>query len=433
MIRTHKLPCKLETAVADALNLESGRIYTAVLVEHWRIMRHTGHWLSPFGEQRYNDFLEADKPKLLHSHSVDAAQQAFAKASKTAKAAKKLNPKVRYPHWTKKFRTTIWKGLNGSKKDGTPISNFRRRADCLLLPFARGINPIVVELPELLRGLPVEAFLEVRLVFDKRARLYVWHIVVENGKQPKIPDSNNTVSVDLGEMHPAVVGDEQASKIILCRERRHEVLGHHKRLATFASALSREKKGSKGYRKLVQSRSRMKAKHKRVISDIEHKVSRAIVDVAVERQASTIVIGDIKNIANEVDLGKKTNQKISGWNHGKVRQLVEYKAEAEGIAVVLVDERYTSQTCPNCGERHKPQGRVYCCPACAFQSHRDVVEQINILSKFKQGKPGKLAIPSVIKHRLPFDIRLKRSCRDTGQGVPRSVARGPLPREAAGL
>ncbi len=109
MIRTHKIRCNLERAAADALNLESGRIYMAVLVEHWRIMRQTGHWLSPFGEERYNDFLDADRPRLLHAHSIDAAQQGFAKASKTTKTAKKLNPKARYPHWPKKFRTTIWK------------------------------------------------------------------------------------------------------------------------------------------------------------------------------------------------------------------------------------------------------------------------------------------------------------------------------------
>ncbi len=420
MIRTYKIPCKLETAAADALNLESGRIYTKVLVEHWRIMRQTGHWLSPFGEERYNDFLDGERPRLLHAHSVDAAQQGFAKASKTAKAAKKLNPKARYPHWTKKFRTTIWKNTAiHFKKDRLELSN------------GQGNPKITIALPAELQS--VLSFQEVRLVFDKRARVYVWHVVVENGKQPKVPESNNTVSVDLGEIHPAVVGDEQESTLILCRERRHEMQGHNKRLASLSSALSRKVKGSRRYKKLVKSKSRMKAKHKRVLSDIEHKVSRAIVAVAVERQASTLVIGDIKNIADEVDLGKKTNQKISGWNHGKVRQLVTYKAAAEGIAVVLVDERYTSQTCPNCGERHKPQGRVYRCPACAFQSHRDVVGQINILSKFKQGTPGKLAVPPVIKHRLPFDIRLKRSCRDTGQGLTRSVARGPLPREAAGL
>jgi len=230
-----------------------------------------------------------------------------------------------------------------------------------------------------------------------------------------------------------VVGDEQAATIILCRERRHEAQGHAKRLASINSAMSRKTKGSKRHKKFVRAKSRMKAQHERVIRDIEHKVSRAIVDVAVERQASTIVMGDIKDIADGVAFGKRTNQKISGWSHGKVRKLVEYKAQAEGIAVVLVDEHYTSQTCPNCSKRHKPRGRFYRCPSCGFQSHRDVVGQINILSTFKRGEPGKIPTPSTVKHRLPFDIRLKRRRLDTGQGGFRPVARGSSPREAAGL
>src|SRR5258708_31685471 len=103
----------------------------------------------------------------------------------------------------------------------------------------------------------------------------------------------------------------------------------------------------------------MKAQHERVIHDIEHKVSRAIVEVAVERGASTIVIGDIKDVADGVALGKQTNQKLSGWRHGKVPKLVDYKAHAQGIAVVLVDEHYTRQTCPNCPHRHQPPRRAY--------------------------------------------------------------------------
>ncbi len=123
MMRTYRIRCKLEPAVANALNLESGRIYTRVLVEHWWIMRQTKHWLSPFGDERYNDFLDVDRPRLLHSHSIDAAQQGFAKASKTAKAAKKLKPKARHPHWPKKFRTTIWKNtaIHGDEQEATII------------------------------------------------------------------------------------------------------------------------------------------------------------------------------------------------------------------------------------------------------------------------------------------------------------------------
>lgn len=46
MIRTQILRCTLPKATADALNQESGRIHTAVLVEHYRVFQHSGHWLS---------------------------------------------------------------------------------------------------------------------------------------------------------------------------------------------------------------------------------------------------------------------------------------------------------------------------------------------------------------------------------------------------
>ncbi len=46
MIRTQIVPCHLPRARADALNLESGRIYTGILVRHWRIVRKKGIWLS---------------------------------------------------------------------------------------------------------------------------------------------------------------------------------------------------------------------------------------------------------------------------------------------------------------------------------------------------------------------------------------------------
>jgi putative transposase len=167
----------------------------------------------------------------------------------------------------------------------------------------------------------------------------------------------------------------------------------------------------------------MKAKHKRVARDIEHKIARAVVEVAVaprgHPKAGTIVYGDVRDIADGVDHGKLHNQQSSQWNHGQIQKFVEYKAEAEGIAVVLQNERNTSKTCPNCGHRHKPRGRNYRCPACKFGcplgAHRDVVGQINILSAYKLGEPGKIPAPEVIKHREPYQIRSTRRCRDTGQ------------------
>ena len=98
-----------------------------------------------------------------------------------------------------------------------------------------------------------------------------------------------------------------------------------------------------------------------------------------------------------------------------MRQYITYKAEAEGIAVELVDEHYTTQTCPNCSQRYKPRGRMYSCGRCGFSAHRDVVGQINILSRYKTGQVGAMCAPAEIKHRMPHNLRLMRRCRDTGQ------------------
>ena len=105
--------------------------------------------------------------------------------------------------------------------------------------------------------------------------------------------------------------------------------------------------------------NRFKAQQERREKDILHKVSRAVVDHAVARRAGKIVIGDVRDVADGVALGHRTNQKVSGWSHGRLRQYITYKAEHVGIEVVLQDEHYTTQTCPVCGQRKKPSGRIY--------------------------------------------------------------------------
>ena len=126
MIRTQIVPCHLPRARADAFNLESGRIYTGILVRHWRIVRKKGIWLSEKSGTKLSD-LSTDAP--LHAHSIDAAQQGFYKACKTAKALKRQDPSAKYPHWTKKFRTTVWKN-----------TAIKRRGDALELSTGRD-NP----------------------------------------------------------------------------------------------------------------------------------------------------------------------------------------------------------------------------------------------------------------------------------------------------
>jgi putative transposase len=332
---------------------------------------------------------------------------------------RKAGIKANFPHWTKKYRTTSWKN-----------TGFKREGDTLKLSGGgrtkkeREEFEISIPIPEQLLG--CLRLLEVRLVYDKKDRRYFWHIVVENGIKPKPSPGTHVVSVDLGEIHPAVVGDKGQAIVITCRERRSRSQGQAKRLAKISKAIARKAKGSRRRRRLVRAKARMKAKHARILRDIEHKVSHEVVEFAAERKAGTIVIGDVREIADGIDKGTEHNGRMSRWNHGKIRFSIGYKAEAEGIKVELVDEHSTSKTCPHCGQRHNPRGRNFYCPTFGIQTHRDVVGQTNILSRYLEGDVGKLPAPTDVKYRIPRNIRVLRSrCGHQPGGNPRSPGATP--------
>jgi putative transposase len=240
--------------------------------------------------------------------------------------------------------------------------------------------------------------------------------VVENGKQTKAAPGTNTVAVDLGEIHPAAATDGQTALVVSCRELRAKRQYTAKRLACLQARQSRCKRKSRRWWKLQKVKNRFRAKQQRRIRDMEHKISHTVVAYAVERQAGTLAIGDVRDIADAPNKGTHQNQKLSTWRHGKLRSYLSYKAEAEGMRVVLVDEHYTSKTCPNpiCNHRHKPAGRVYRCPVCGFQAHRDVVGAANILSRQLFGAVGEVRPPPVTMYRHPVRPG-KRSSLDTGQ------------------
>ena len=389
MIRTVTFTCSLPKAEADALNLESGAVYSHVLVEHYRVYRHTGHWLSVNAACRIEDRLGG--PTILHAHSRDAAQQAFYKAVKTARTNRRKGLNSKYPHKRKRFRTTIWKNTGIRVRDGV-----------LLLARAKGFEPVRVSLPSHLTELPEEAFREARLVWENAARHYEWHMVIEDGQAPKGSPGDNVVAVDLGEIHPAAATDGEEGVVVSCRALRSLNQYTNKRLAELSHKQAAKVKGSRGWRRLQRRRNRFLAQQRRRKRDMEHKISREVVDWAVERGAGTIVIGDVRDIADGKRLNRKSQQKVGNWSHGKQRQYIEYKAAAEGIEGILQDEAYTSQTCPQCRHRYKPTGREYSCRRCGFLGHRDIVGASNILSLALHGKVGQVMPPGTVKYRQPF-------------------------------
>jgi putative transposase len=403
VIRARTFPCSLAQAEADALNRESGRHYTTVLVWHYRIYRRTGHWLSEYAAHRLQDYLGG--MTILHAHSRDAAQEGFYEACNVAKRQRQAGLEMRYPHRRKYYRTTTWKN-----------TGIRVRNGVMLLSRAKGLEPVRVPLPPNLQGLPADAYKQVELVWDRAGRHYHWHVTLEDGSEPAPAPGNAVVAVDLGEIHPAALTDGKEAIVITARRLRAARQYTAKRLSELQEQQSRMQKGSRRWKKLQRRKGRFLAQQKKRTRDIEHKVSRAVVDEAVARGAGMLAIGDIRDVAD-----------------GNVRQYITYKAQAAGIQVELVDEHDTSKTCPRCKRQYKPTERVYRCPRCGLVAHRDAVGAVNILSRQVHGEIAHILPPplAATKDRYPALVSRqgKRSPLDTGH-MARSRARG---REAARL
>jgi putative transposase len=293
------------------------------------------------------------------------------------------------------------------------------------------LEPVAIPLPARFTYLPEEAFREVRLVYNHKRKKYQWHLVIDDGQEPPEAPGDNAVSVDLGEIHPAVVSDHSQAVVFSVRELRAVIQYRNKRLAEITRLQSRCKKKSRRWWRLQRLKNEIRAYCERKIRDILHKVSRAVVAWAIERKAGLIVIGDVRDIGNGKRLARKSQQKISQWPHGRLRRYIRYKAAMAGIEVVLEGEAYTSQTCPDleCGHRHKAKGRNFKCPQCGLEAHRDVVGAANILSKYLHGLIGGIC-PQDVRFVQPYKIERKkyrelrsRSAQDTGHvGMPRRVA-----------
>ena len=100
-----------------------------------------------------------------------------------------------------------------------------------------------------------------------------------------------------------------------------------------------------------------------------------------------------------------TNKALARSTQPTGTKLISYKAEALGIKVEVIDESYTSQTCPKCCNRKKPNNREYTCK-CGFTYHRDGVGAINIRQKYL----GRLGVPVVAAMAPPVGIRLEGRC-----------------------
>jgi putative transposase len=127
---------------------------------------------------------------------------------------------------------------------------------------------------------------------------------------------------------------------------------------------------------------KIKDRESRIVKDINHKISRKVIEMAVEQNA-TIVLEDLSGIRNTTKQAKSFKYSLHSWSFYQFQQFIEYKANMFGIPVVYIDPAYTSKDCSKCGNRGNRSGKRFKCPVCGHVDHADVNAAFNIAYRQK--------------------------------------------------
>ncbi|MCD6188743.1 MAG: transposase [Thermococcus sp.] len=199
-------------------------------------------------------------------------------------------------------------------------------------------------------------------------------------KLPRKPKGNLTAGIDLGVNNlMAVYVENGESFLVNGRPLKSIAFYWQKKIAEYQSKLN--KSGCKKSRKLRRMHEKAKLQARHYINTAVRQTVRRLYELGVGK----IVVGYPKNIAREANNGKKQNFILSHvWRFNYVIKRLKEVAEEYGVEVELVDEAFTSQICPLCGQRHS-NGRIFRglfkCRGEGVVMNADLVGAFNILKK----------------------------------------------------
>ena len=203
-------------------------------------------------------------------------------------------------------------------------------------------------------------------------------------------DPEGWLGVDLGIRNLAVDSDGQVHS-------GEQTLALRARVAKLRAGL--QSCGSKSAKRhLRKLRRREQGFH----SHTNHVISKSIVRKAKDTGRG-IAVEDLSGIRDRVTVRKAQRAMLHSWSFFQLRAFLTYKATLAGVALVAVDPRNTSRSCPECGNIDKANRRSqaeFVCTGCGFAAHADHVGARNIASRAKVNRPIGSAVRLGIEHVL---------------------------------
>lgn len=176
---------------------------------------------------------------------------------------------------------------------------------------------------------------QVRII--PQATCYVVEVIYEKKEQNLNLNKDNVLSIDLGlnNLCSCISNVGLIPFIVNGRIMKSFNQWYNKRKAKLMS-FAGDKGTSKRLRQLNNYRNFW-------IEDHIHKVSRFVINYCVDNNIGSLVVGLNKGWKQEINLGKKTNQKFVEIPFSRLIDKISYKCKLVGISFYLSEESYTSK------------------------------------------------------------------------------------------
>lgn len=184
-----------------------------------------------------------------------------------------------------------------------------------------------------------KSFQQVRIIPHKNR--IVIELIYEIESVTEKSDNGRYVGIDIGVDNLATAGNNIGKTAFIINGKPLKSINqyYNKQISHYREVCKRvnNKDYSNRMDKLTENRN---AK----IDDYLHKASRKIVDYCVENQINTIVIGRNREWKQSSAMSKRVNQHFVQIPFARLIEMIQYKAQERGIAVILTEESYTSGT-----------------------------------------------------------------------------------------
>ena len=301
--------------VQKSLNIESSKIYKKYREENWHSKYLHSHTLQ-----------EVILNQLSDRKSYLAIKEKYEKGDKTIKG------KPRQPRFKQADNMQITFTKYAIRVEG----NILKLSISKEMQEKFKVKSLNFLIPRKLKKLVNFSNIKMIKIRKENKEKYKMEMIYE--KEEKAPHGMNVMAIDLGLDNLATCTNMNNNEtLIVAGENLKSKIGYINKEIARLQEIQMKKEGSKKYKNTKRIK-KLYEKRKNYSKTYMHKASKMIVDYAKENECDRIIIGDIKNIKQNM----KNNKRFVQMPIQSLVQKITYKAQLEGIEVILIKENYTS-------------------------------------------------------------------------------------------